>query len=450
MSYNAIVCPLQNVEKHPDADRLQIATAMGHTVIIGLNQVNGDLGLFFPPDGQLSLEFATANDLLKRVDKKGKQCGGFFESSRRVRNIALRGVKTEGFWISVESLAKLHEQEKGIPLVAGITVGLELDSYQGIPLCNKYITPATIKARSESSIYATNNKTKRQVKELHGLAMHWNTPQLKQSTHSFQKVPGAIIITEKLHGTSGRLGCAKVSRPKTFAEMTLLEKVSHYVFRRTPAQKKEWKVTNGTRNVVLLNDHQKDKYRFDVVKGIEDSLHHGETIFFEIVGYTHTGAPIMPAHDLRMLKNKILLAKYGEHMEYRYGCSVEEDSEKPLNRLFVYRISRTSDDGHELDMPWNQLTARCAELGLDHVPVVMANTQLSNIHDFFNPCPLNLESLSSGGSVLDSHLKEGICIRVEYFHETKPKIFKLKNWEFGVLEGYIKDDADYIDEEESN
>ena len=62
--YKAVVCKINEIRKHPNADRLQIATvAGGYEVIVDLDTKLEDLGVYFDTDGQLSDEFCKANDL---------------------------------------------------------------------------------------------------------------------------------------------------------------------------------------------------------------------------------------------------------------------------------------------------------------------------------------------------------------------------------------------------
>ena len=63
MSYKAIVTRLKNVRPHSNADRVQLATCHGNQVVIGLNSQEGELGVYFPSDGQLSPEFCKENKL---------------------------------------------------------------------------------------------------------------------------------------------------------------------------------------------------------------------------------------------------------------------------------------------------------------------------------------------------------------------------------------------------
>lgn len=58
---------------------------------------DGELGIFFPHDGQLSSEMVRSNKL-HRND------GGYLEDNHRIRTIKLMGIKSEGIWLSLSSL----------------------------------------------------------------------------------------------------------------------------------------------------------------------------------------------------------------------------------------------------------------------------------------------------------------------------------------------------------
>ena len=50
-------------------------------------------------------------------------------------------------------------------------------------------------------------------------------------------------------------------------------------------------------------------------------------------------------------------------------------------------------------------------------------------------------------SILDSnHLREGVVVRVD--HDGGTDFYKHKGFYFGVLEGYLKEDPNFIDAEE--
>jgi len=46
-----------------------------------------------------------------------------------------------------------------------------------------------------------------------------------------------------------------------------------------------------------------------------------------------------------------------------------------------------------------------------------------------------------------SHIREGVCIRVE--HANEHFTLKHKSWLFGALEGYLKDKDEVVDAEEA-
>ena len=71
MSYFAIVTKLKDVRPHSNADRLQLATVCGTTVCVDLSYKEGQLGVYFPTGGQLSVAFAEANNLLRKKDAEG-------------------------------------------------------------------------------------------------------------------------------------------------------------------------------------------------------------------------------------------------------------------------------------------------------------------------------------------------------------------------------------------
>jgi hypothetical protein len=135
-------------------------------------------------------------------------------------------------------------------------------------------------------------------------------------------------------------------------------------------------------------------------------------------------------------------------MTYSYGCS-PIGLGKMKSDIYVYRITRTSEDGSVLDMPWTQVKARCHELGVKHVPEINLPMWASSIKWAMEN--YNLEELANTNNPWkDEHISEGLCIRIEYEDSTRPHIYKYKTWDFKVLENMVKDQPDYIDTEEIN
>ena len=90
--YNAYITRIKNLHKHPNADRLQIGECFGNAVIVSMEYEDNQLGVYFPSDGQLSVVFAEANNLLRKKDDAGNNIGGYMDPDKRnVTAIKLRG-----------------------------------------------------------------------------------------------------------------------------------------------------------------------------------------------------------------------------------------------------------------------------------------------------------------------------------------------------------------------
>ena len=94
--YNAYITRIKNLRKHSNADRLQCGECFGNTVVVSLEYEDNQLGVYFPTDGQLSVEFAEKNNLLRKKDENGNNIGGYMDPERNVTAIKLRGEKSDG------------------------------------------------------------------------------------------------------------------------------------------------------------------------------------------------------------------------------------------------------------------------------------------------------------------------------------------------------------------
>jgi len=485
MSYTAIIARIKNVRKHPNADRLQIGTASGFSIIVGLDTEEDTLGIFFPEDGQLSLEMCKNNNLHRHTEfnKDSEVKGGFFEDNRRVRVQKLRKELSEGFWVPLSFL----EWTEGD--LSSLTEGKLLTDFNKKPICNRYYNQATIKAQSTNQ-QAKNKKKKSLASKFPQFKEHNETGKLRLNLH---RVPSdtRIIITEKLEGTSGRTGrlpevCGPITalkelhtsflllldrcfynsikklfkllrikkRPRSFAE-TKEGRLSRFVDK---IEKKisfvKYSYISGSRRVILDPDLSQDKgfysgktFRSDIHKMIEGAgLHSGETLYYEIVGYDDDGGQIMGSHDNSKLNDKAFVKKWGKRMTYSYGCTL--DNLSPNYKVFVYRITVTAVDGVIYEMPWHKVKTRCNVLGLAYVPELREEFTTSD-----NPKEELMElckELTQGPSTLDdSHIKEGVCIRFEQ-ENWEDYTLKFKSLAFCLLNGIQSNDPDYIDPEEAS
>ena len=111
--YCAYITTIKELRKHSNADRLQCVEVFGQNVIVDLNYQEGQKVVFFPSDGQLSLEYATDNNLVRKKDENGNNIGGYMDAEKRnVTAIRLRGEKSEGLVLPVETLSKYTDISK--------------------------------------------------------------------------------------------------------------------------------------------------------------------------------------------------------------------------------------------------------------------------------------------------------------------------------------------------
>lgn len=416
MSYEAVIAAVK-VVPHPNADRLQIARVAGHSVVVGLDVRDGDVGVFFPPDGQLSDEMCRANSLYPVYNDAGDRVGGgFFDANRRVRAQKFRGVRSEGYWAPLSSLAWTGHA------LSDLSVGDTFTSLNGKPVCNKYVNERTLRMAGGA------NKAKAKKRPvLVTFPEHYSTANLRYNAHA---VPAGsdIVVTEKLHGTSQRFGRVWIEREQPW--YTHIPFVGRFL-----RKEGSWEPRTGTRRVILGTPRDTNgghygshAFRFEAQKAIEDACLDGEVWYFEVVGYAGD-KPIMPPHSTDKVGDKAFRKCFGRRVNYVYGCAPSEQ------RVFVYRIARVGKDGTQRDLPWDEMTARCEAAGVQTVPVWQRlrapEDILAHVEALVTPCP---------GSVLaPSQPIEGLCVRVEDPERAVPAVFKYKTFEFLVMEGVAKD-----------
>jgi hypothetical protein len=450
--YNAIIAkiftrPLEG------ADNIQIGNVCGYDVIVGKDVENGSLGIFFEEGGQLSPSYLAANDLVTRKNlTTGAREGGFFNENGRVRAIKLRGVKSEGYFAPLSSLTYLNG---GGFYTSILKEGDTFTSINGTEVCRRYETPATRRAAQGQPKTSKKNKF---------FAEHVDTTQFRFGKDNIP-VGSIIHITEKLHGTSGRFGYVLEEQEfKLPRGLGWLCKVAKLFGTEIPTVH-DFTHLLGTRRVILKEATRQtsyyggDQFRTATIKDIEGRLFKGEIIYYELVGYTETGAAIMSGVDLTKLKDKSLVAQYGKTMNYSYGCDpdktglfqdhyeamLEEQDEKPSCALYVYRITRVTDDGHVTELSWPQVKARCEQLGLKTVPDI--DGPIVYTHTF--GLEGHISGLVEGSSTLDPrHIKEGVVLRIDT-PDGRTYFLKHKSFTFRLAEGMVKEDPNAVDMEEA-
>ena len=220
-NYNGIVCQLADIRPHSNADRLQVANALGYQVIVGSDAQDGDVGIVFPEGGKLSHEMLLANCLYRKHPETGEAMGGYFEASGRIKTVKLRGESSEAFFTSLDSVAFTGLDPLSNP--RKFSRGTEIGTIGSTLICDRHYTKATLRAmRSAARAYRKPRWVPRFIAPLHKkyvvdkakrdpcptFKKHFDTNKLRLNLHNIPQ-DCKVVITSKCHGTSGRTGLVK-------------------------------------------------------------------------------------------------------------------------------------------------------------------------------------------------------------------------------------------------
>lgn len=424
MSYCGYITRLKEVKPHSNADRLQVAKVFGNSVIIGLNMKEGDMVLYFPTDGKLGEEFARENNLLRI---SGSNSGGYMDAEKRnITSIKLRGEKSDGLIISLESLSKYCD-------ITTLKEGDTITTLKGVLICEKYVPRG--KARKPNT--QGKGLVKNEPKETYPLFMeHIDTSQLAYNTNRFEE-GDTCYIALKLHGTSQRTSHT-IKEEKRAIFNSLRKALSLLGVNLQP--KKTWEYVSGTRRVTLKNYdggyYGGNQFRKKWHDTFHEKLQKGETAYYEVVGYTDDGNLIMPECNNKKTKDKEFIKKYGNTTQFTYGC------EEGKSDIYVYRMTMTNEDGHVVEYPTELVNIRCEQMGVKSVPI-LDKFIFTTVEDLME----RVNKFEDGEDPIGkTHLREGVIVRIE--GKEKFTALKHKNFNFKVLEGIIKSE-DVLDMEES-
>jgi hypothetical protein len=395
---------------------------------------------------------------------------------RNVTAIRLRGEKSDGLFLPISALNYCYTHgDASIELHAGDVIDGLVNGYE---ICCKYIPRSSTRS---GTVTAGNRTRKKKVPIAPLFAEHADTEQLAYNLSAFK--PGdEIEITLKMHGTSGRTGY-----------LPTLKGYKDNIFRRAINKlrmglkvRKNWGANgrdalyhslkhgepiydygyvSGTRRVVLdtyeggfYGDNQ---FREQHSKIFEGKLMKGETVYYEIVGFTTSGQPIMGDADNRKTKDKEFIKQYGETTRFSYGCEPDasttfyhgKDGMFPITKkvvpqsdIYVYRMTMTNEDGFVVEYTPDFMRYRCEQMGVKTVPVLWKETIPS--YELLPKAKLEDEVDWTAGDwvkriaelfydgpdpIGKTHIREGVVVRI--VNRPKFTAYKHKNYDFKVLSG---------------
>jgi hypothetical protein len=427
-NYCATIVKVENKIDLEGCDNICGTIIFGNHVIIDKNTEIGTIGVFFPVETSIKEIFLKANNLYRDKElNTDKDKSGFFELNGRVRCMKLRGFKSEGFFIPIESLDFiLNAKEK--ELILGHEIGTEFDHIDNIMICEKYIVKSKNQSNQNLSKKDKKNKKIKRFSKLieEQFRFHVDTAMLAKNIHRIQ--PNSLIsVTEKLHGTSFVVSNILCNKKLNWKDR-IAKKLGVNVI------DKEYDNIYSSRKVVknkYICDNPSGFYSEDIWKTVNEELQpymqKGMTIYGECVGFLKDGKYIQKPFD--------------------YGC----ESGKHDN--YIYRITSTNSDGIVFEWSMLQVQLWCKQNGLKAVPLhhygragsMFAIDESTHWHEDFLKA-LQDEYLEQNCTICKNKVPaEGIVLRVESL-DIEP--FKLKSFAFRQHETKMLDTGEEDIEEQ--
>ena len=339
-NYCAVVTVIKKIVLLENCDNVCGSPMYGEQVIVSKDQKEGDVGLYFPPETQLSEEFLSNNNLYRHKEKNvDTDKAGYFEDNGRVRTVKFRQNKSVGFWIPLECL-----NFTGYDL-SKLKAGDEFDTLGTVKICNKYIKKSNPKQQ------VNNARSRRRIRRLtksrvidNQFRFHEDTSQLGRNLHRIHQ-DSMISVTYKMHGTS-------LVSSKTLCKKNIGVFLRMLRALKVPVIDTEYFNLYASRKVIKNNifivgsKEHNHFYKEDIWKTGNDTiawaLEDGMTIYAEIVGHLSNGGFIQKPFD--------------------YGCDGHSCA------VYIYRITYTNPAGRVFEFSAKQVQDWCKAKGLNAVP----------------------------------------------------------------------------------
>jgi len=442
-NYAAVVVEIDNLSKHPNADKLMVFEYAGGNVITGTNAQIGDKVVYFPIESSLNSEFVSFANLFDdpTLNADGTSKGFFSEKGRRrVKPIRLRGIPSEGFIFPVNKLAEFYKVNPSI-----FKVGESFDSVGDKILLEKWVSGAkpTEQSIKKVRLPAWAQKLPRPIRKFIGnrfynkkddgiksnivagqFNFHYDTNNFGKSFFVLNPEDD-ITISDKWHGTSAIFANILCYKQKKWWEKLFRVSVDKL--------SKEYRLIYSSRSVI--KNRRDGKYTEDPwgkwAEIIESkNIGPGITLYGEIVGYVNESKMIQKG--------------------YCYGY------DRGKNGLHVYRITKTDQFGKIVEYSFKEIQKFCNDFELNTTPVFYQGLA----KDLFPEIEINEEWNKEFLKKLSEKYLEGDCpycrnkvpaegvvLKIES-KETRP-VFKHKSFAFKSRESADRDKGEVNLEEES-
>lgn len=400
-NYLAKVVKLEKLEKHSNADRLQVATIDFQTVITGLDAKVGDIYVYFPVECRINHEFLSWSNSYRDKELNSDDTAGFFEKNKRVRAVKLRGEKSMGYIVPARDIEEFFNHSVNLDE----HVGESFDTIDDILMVDKYMIP--IRTQNNQKLGKKPRISRMVDGQIH---LHVDTENLRRNANNI-KPDDEISITYKLHGTSWWVSNVPVKR-----KLSLIEKGLRLL--GTNINEVEYDYVYGSRRVVkneFETQDTNDFYEGDLWENIKDDIRvfipKNFTFYGECVGFTKEGGAIQPQFD--------------------YGCSQGE------YKLYIYRVTFTNADGLVYNLNSKEIAYMASKYGFNMVPLYYSgkakdwNKEIAVTEDWTENL---IKALEEKYNEKDCNLcinkvpEEGVVLRKEKTDEFE--VYKLKSFSF--------------------
>ncbi len=385
-NYCGVVVKVKTLVPLDGSDNLVGIPFAGFQAIVGKDTQVGDMGIMFTAETQLSLDYTSQNNLHRHSELNSSlDAKGYLEDSRRIRVVRLRCHRSDALFMPLSSLLFTGGD------VVSLGEGDEFDEFNGVEICCKYEVVQLTQPVSTQRKRAVSSVRTRYFPE------HFDSENFFKVRERLNPL-AHVVVTQKLHGTSLRVGHVTVTRRLSWGEK-LVRKLGIHM------QEYTWAYVYGSRKVVKdVNDPtQQHFYGEDIYteegRKLDGLIPQGYVVYGELIGWASPTGPIQK--------------------HYTYGVPQGE------RRLYVYRVVHINQQGFGCDLSWDAVKEFCTTLGLKPVvelwqgtlqelnPLMFLDRRLYD-DGFSQAVPLASESLCD----------EGVCIRIEGI---TPQIYKAKS-----------------------
>jgi hypothetical protein len=386
-NYAATVISIKTINELAGCDNVVGTPIFGFQAIVGRDVEPGDLGIVFPAETQLSESYAYENNLFRHGDRnKNEASKGYLEDNRRVKAMKFRGHRSDCLFMPLTSLSYIKNIK-----IEDLKEGDTFDKIGDYEICQKYFVKRTYKERQ-----LQKNKEKFIRVDKKFLPEHYDSDNYFRNREVIPENRD-IVVTQKLHGTSIRIGNTVVARKLTFKD-----RIAKLIGAKVAD--KEYDYVFGSRKVIkdINNPNQNHFYGTDLWseagKQLEGNLPRGFLLYGELIGWTGAG-----------------------QIQKNYTYQIPQGT----NDLYIYRVAFVNDDGFICDLSWDQTVEFCKDRGIKTVPELWRGKHKDFVAEEFTDKRFQDEGYT-GVVPLDkeSPCDEGVCIRVDGI---APYILKAKS-----------------------